>query len=73
MVNQVRKQEIEERIKYQRAIYRFHEVDDPALKEHFAGIIKDYEKKHNIGKKKEDSRQQMLPGFVHMFDGKGLA
>ena len=68
-----RKQEIEERIKYQRAIYRFHDCDDPALKEHFADIIKAYEKKHNIGKKKEDTRQQLLPGFVKAFDGKGLA
>ena len=67
------KQEIEEKIKYQRAIYRYHDCDDPALKEHFAGIIKAYEKAHNIGKKKEDSRQQLLPGFVKAFDGKGLA
>ena len=68
-----RKQEIEERIKYQRAIYRYHDCDDPALKEHFAGIIKAYEKIHNIGKKKEDPRQQLLPGFIKAFDGRGLA
>ena len=43
-----RNQELEDRIKYQRAIYRYHDCDDPALKEHFAGIIKAYEKKHNI-------------------------
>ena len=68
-----RKQELEERIRYQRAIYRYHDCDDPALKEHFAGIIKSYEKKYNIGQKKEDPRQQLLPGFVKAFDGRGLA
>ncbi len=68
-----RNKELEERIRYQRAIYRYHDCDDPALKEHFAGIIKSYEKKHNIGKKKEDPRQQLLPGFVKSFDGRGLA
>ena len=68
-----RNQELEDRIKYQRAIYRYHDCDDPALKEHFASIIKSYEKTHNIGKKKEDSRQQLLPGFVKAFDGRGLA
>ena len=68
-----RKQEIEEHIKYQRAIYRYHDCDDPVLKEHFAGIIKSYEKKHNTYKEKEDPRQQLLPGFVKAFDGRGLA
>lgn len=68
-----RNRELEDRIKYQCAIYRYHECDDPALKEHFASIIKSYEKTHNIGKKKEDPRQQLLPGFVKAFDGRGLA
>lgn len=68
-----RNQELEDRIKYQRAIYRYHDCDDPVLKEHFAGIIKAYEKKHNIGKKKEDSRQQLLPGFAKVFNDRGLA
>ena len=67
-----RNKELEERIRYQRAIYRYHDCDDPALKEHFAGIIKAYEKKHNLHKH-EDPRQQLLPGFVKAFDGKGLA
>ena len=68
-----RNQELEDRIKYQRAIYRYHDCDDPALKEHFMSIIKTYEKKHNVGKKKKDSGQQFLPGFVKVFDGCGLA
>lgn len=68
-----RNQELEDRIKYQRAIYRYHDCDDLALKEYFASIIKAYEKKHNVGKKKEDSRQHFLPGFVKDFDGHGLA
>lgn len=70
MVNQERRKEIEERIKYQRAIYRYHDCDDPALKEHFASIIDAYEKAHNIGKKKEDSRQLKL---ALEFNGHGLA
>ena len=68
-----RNQELEDRIKYQRAIYRYLDCDDPALKEHFASIIKTYEKKHNVGKKKEDSRQQLLPGFAKVFNDRGLA
>lgn len=70
MVNQERKREIEEHIKYQRAIYRFHECDDPALKEHFADIIRTYEEKHNVVKKKEDPRQLKL---ALEFNGHGLA
>lgn len=65
-----RKQELEERIKYQRAIYRYHDCDDPALKEHFQGIIKAYEKKHNISQKKDDPRQLKL---ALEFNGHGLA
>jgi len=70
MINPERKTEIEEHIKYQRAIYRFHECDDPVLKEHFASIINDYEIKHNIHKKKEDPRQLKL---ALEYDGHGLA
>lgn len=70
MVNQERKKEIEERIKYQRAIYRYHDCDDPALKEHFAGIIKSYEESHGLRKKKEDPRQLKL---ALEYNGHGLA
>ena len=72
-VSKEKRQEIKEKLIYQRAIYRIHECDDPALKEHFQSIIKEYEKKHNIGIKKEDPRQQLLPGFVKEFNGHGLA
>ena len=37
---------LEEKLRYQRAIYRVHDTDDPALKEHFRGIINAYEKAH---------------------------
>ena len=60
----------EETLRYQRAKYRVHECDDPALKEHFQSIIDAYEHKHM---KKEDPRQQLLPGFVKEFNGHGLA
>jgi len=66
------KKEVEERIKYQRAIYRLHDCDDPALKDHFQGIIDSYEKKHNMKKARVD-KQPVLPGFRDIFDGKGLA
>lgn len=72
-VSKEKQQEIKERLVYQRALYRVHECDDPALKEHFESIIKEYEVKHNIGKKHEDPRQQLLPGFVKEFNGRGLA
>ena len=72
-VNKEKQQEIREKLEYQRAVYRFHDCDDPALKEHFGSIIKAYEKKHNIGQKKEDPRQQLLPGFVKEFNVHGLA
>lgn len=72
-VSKQKQQEIKEKLVYQRALYRIHECDDPALKEHFEKIIKDYEIKHNIGKKHEDQRQQLLPGFVKEFNGRGLA
>lgn len=59
-VSKEKQQEIREKLEYQRAIYRFHDCDDTALKEHFESIIKAYEKKHNIGQKKEDPRQLKL-------------
>ena len=40
------KNETQDRLRYERAIYRLHDTDDPALKEHFRTIIKDYEKAH---------------------------
>ena len=69
-VSKEKQQEIKERLVYQRARYRVHECDDPALKEHFQSIIDAYEHKHM---KKEDPRQQLLPGFVKEFNGRGLA
>ena len=69
-VSKEKRQEIKERLVYQRARYRVHECDDPALKEHFQSIIDAYEHKHM---KKEDPRQQLLPGFVKEFNGRGLA
>ena len=69
-VSKEQRQEIKERLIYQRARYRVHECDDPALKEHFQSIIDEYEHKHM---KKEDPRQQLLPGFVKEFNGHGLA
>ena len=72
-VSKEKQQEIREKLEYQRAVYRFHDCDDPALKEHFESIIKAYEKKHDIGHKKEDPRQQLLPGFIKEFNGRGLA
>lgn len=69
-VSKQKQQEIKEKLVYQRALYRVHECDDPALKEHFQSIIDAYEHKHM---KKEDPRQQLLPGFVKEFNGRGLA
>ena len=69
-INKERQQAIREKLEYQRAIYRIHECDDPALKEHFQDIINAYEHKHM---KKEDPRQQLLPGFAREFNGRGLA
>ena len=69
-VSKEKQQEIREKLEYQRAIYRFHDCDDPALKEHFGSIIKSYEKKHNIGQKKEDPRQLKL---ALEYNGHGLA
>lgn len=69
-VSKEKQQEIREKLEYQRAIYRFHDCDDTALKEHFESIIKAYEKKHNIGQKKEDPRQLKL---ALEYNGHGLA
>ena len=69
-VSKERQQEIREKLEYQRAVYRFHDCDDPALKEHFESIIKAYEKKHDIGHKKEDPRQLKL---ALEYNGHGLA
>ena len=69
-VSKQKQQEIKEKFVYQRALYRVHECDDPALKEHFQSIIDAYEHKHM---KKEDPRQQLLPGLVKEFNGRGLA
>lgn len=66
--------ETEERLKYQRALYRVHDTTDPDLKLYFQNIIKDYKKNHpEQFPKKEDPRQQLLPGFAKEFDGHGLA
>ena len=60
--------ETEARLRYQRALYRVHDTDDPDLKEYFNNIIKDYVKAHpENGKKPEDPRQQTLPGFEKAF------
>ena len=45
-MTEVVKNDLEDKLRYQRAVYRLHEVDDPALKEHFNKIVKDYEKAH---------------------------
>ena len=61
-LNPQKTQEIKERLVYQRAIYRIHECDDPALKEHFSAIIKEYEAKYKQEEKKpyDDPRQMKL-------------
>lgn len=45
-MTEVVKRDLEDKLRYERALYRIHEVDDPALKEHFNKIVKDYEKSH---------------------------
>lgn len=69
-VSKEKRQEIKEKLVYQRAIYRIHECDDPELKKYFQSIIYEYEHKHM---KKEDPRQQLLPGFLKAFDSRGLS
>lgn len=67
-------EETKSRLVYQRALYRVHDTDDPDLKRYFEGIIRDYRKSHpEPGKKQEDPRQQLLPGFAKEFNGHGLA
>lgn len=63
--------ETEARLKYQRALYRVHDTDDPELKRYFQDIIKDYKKTHpEPGQKFEDPRQMKL---ALDFKGHGLA
>ena len=71
-VADVQKQEIEAKLRYQRALYRGHDTDDPDLKQYFQSLINDYERTHDVpGKKKEDPRQMVL--FPADFVGHGLA
>ena len=58
--------ETEERLKYQRALYRVHDCDDLDLKQYFQNVIKDYEKKHSKEVKKKSFQTKD-------FDGRGLA
>ncbi len=37
----------EETLRYERAKYRVHDTDDPALREYYREIIKKYEAKHS--------------------------
>ena len=39
--------ELQDRLAYQRAIYRIHDTDDPALREYYGEFIKNYEKAHS--------------------------
>lgn len=70
MTNEVRNQEIKEKLVYQRAIYRFHDCDDQELKKYYGQIIREYEVKHGMRKK---DNQPLLPGFIKAFDGRGIA
>ena len=45
MVEEVKKR-TQEALIYERAKYRVHDTDDPALKEYYRDIIKAYEKSH---------------------------
>jgi len=43
---EVVKKRTQEELAYQKAKYRVHDTDDPALKEYYNSIIKAYEKAH---------------------------
>ncbi len=42
----VKKDESDARLHYERAKYRVHDTDDPALKEYYQQLIASYEKSH---------------------------